>query len=474
MSISFTGLASGFDSASYIDAVMQQESIPMNNLKTKVSQTQAYQNVFKSINTQLLAMKDAATALRDISSFKITNATSSDTTKLSASTSDNAVAGSYQVNVTQLAQQQVDASKSFNTSDNSAFGSLPDSLTISVNGKDTTIDLSKIDKTGSADSILSAISNKINAAGIGVNAALVQTGSNSKTLTLTSAKAGEENSFSITGDSFFGFENKQSAQDAKLTVNGIDVTSSTNSVENAIPGVTMQLAGIGSSTVQVSQDTDTIASKVQTFVDAYNAVIQKIQDNTQKSTTNSDGTLSLTLQGDSTLRDLQTQMNDMLNNLVGDQDGFKLLSDIGIEVDPGVTSATLMTGKITFDKDTFKEKLAENPDAVQKMFTANPDSPTSTTGSYQYNGVGFGKKFEDFLKSWTDSVNGVITSKVKGYDDDISFMNDEINSMQDRLDMKEASLKQQFANLEVVMSSLNNQKDWISSQISSLSGSNSK
>ncbi|WP_223065956.1 flagellar filament capping protein FliD [Paenibacillus caui] len=455
MSISFTGLASGFDSGSYIDAIMKQESIPLTKLQTKKSNAAAYQKIFKSLNTKLATLKDAATALKDATSFKLTRATSSDTSKLSVTAGDNSVTGNYQVNVTQLAQQQVAASKSFNITDTGA--SLPDSITVNGN----TIDLTDL-KSKTMDEVLSTVRSRINALGMGVNAAVVQTSATTQALTLTSAQAGQANSFTFSTTDYFGFVEKQAAKDATLQVNGIDVTSSTNEVKNAVPGATLQLTGTGTSTVNVSQDADKIADKVQTFVTAYNDIIKTIRDNTQKSTKNADGSLSLTLQGDSTLRDLQSQMNNMLNGLFGDKAGYKLMSDLGLEVDKGVTSAALMTGELSFDKDTFKSKLAADPDTLQQMFTG-------TDPSYD----GFGKKTVNFLKVWTDSVNGVITTKVKGYDDDISFIDDAIENMQTRLDMKEASLKKQYANLEVVMSSLNNQKSWMSSQLSALTAKSS-
>lgn len=463
MSISFTGLASGFNSADYIKAIMNKEKVPLNKLQTKKEITTAYQNVFKSINTKLTTLKDASIALSDLGSFQLSKATSSDTTKLNAVAESTAVTGDYSVVVNTLAQKQVVASKSFNATDiysTSSSNAFPSSLNIGG----VSVDISGLDLNGKKMSeVLNAIATKINGTnGIKAQASVIQTSNGQNALVLTAKDYGKANEFTFDSSSTWGFVTKQAADDASLVINGIAVTSTTNTVKDAIPGVTLTLANTGSSTVKVEQDVDGIASKVDTFVKAYNDIINTIKDNTQKSTTNKDGSLSLTLQGDPMLRSLRSQMGDMVNKIVGDTPGFKLLSDIGLEVDKGITSASLMTGNITFDKTKFKEKMQENPARVEKMFS----------GTAGIDGIA--TLFKNSAKEWTDSVDGAITSKIKGYDSEISFLTEQIQSMSDRLDLREASLKQKYVNLEVVMSKLNNQKDWITNQVSALTKSLSK
>ncbi|MEC0370803.1 flagellar filament capping protein FliD [Paenibacillus chibensis] len=468
--ISFAGLASGFNSTSYIEAVMKQESIPLTNLQTKKTNTTAYKNTFDSINTKLQALKDAAYALKDKSVFQQTSATSSDTTKVSVTAGESAFSGSYQVDIVNLARSQQSNSTAFDSSTD--FSTLPDMLNFGTDKDGNAINVDIKDAKGkNLDDALKIISDRINAAGIGINAAVIETSSDKRVLTLTAAKSGEAGKFTNPTDSFFGFvtDPNQAAKDATVKVNGIEITSSTNELKNAVPGVTLQLNATGTSTVKVAMDSDKVASKVEAFVKAYNDVINSIRDVTKKSEKNSDGTLTLTLQGDSTLRDLQSQLNDMMNNIMGNSDGYRLLGEIGLEVDKGVTSASLMTGNITFDKDKFKTKLAQNPQALQNMFTsiATRDDDNKVTSGFD----GLGALFDDKLKLWTNTVDGIMTSKIKGYTSDISYIDEQITSMQERLDMREANLKKQYANLEVVMTGLNNQKDWITSQVAQLNKS---
>ncbi|AIQ14812.1 flagellar filament capping protein FliD [Paenibacillus durus] len=496
MGVSISGLASGFDSAAYIKAVMNQEKVPITKLETKKENVTAYQGLFNTLKTKVSALKDAAFSLSDISAFTVNNATSSDTTKLTVTAGDSALAGDYSLNVTSLAKASVYQSKA-----STAMSGLAGEK---IQLKISSTEVKEITLTGATvDEILTNLAKDINReSGAGLSASIVQSGPDEKRLVLTSKETGTENAISfmdplateadgsLTAASVTALESTdshpviamssalkaalgydqpdaeaQTAVDAAMTINGVDVTSSSNKVENAIPGVTLQLTATGSSAVKVSQDADKITDKVDAFVKGYNEIVTIIRNNTKKSEQNSDGSLSLTLMGDPMLRDLQSQLNDWMNTLVGSSDGFKLLSDAGLEVDKGVTSAALMTGTITFDKDQFKEKLTANSDKLSKMFTGSIAKGDANDG--------LGTLFANNLKVWTDSVNGLITSKIKGYDSEISFLSDQITSMNDRLAMKEQQLQRQYANLEVVMSQLNSQKTWMTSQFQALTKSSS-
>lgn len=459
MTISFAGLASGFNSDKYIEAVMKQESIPLTRLQTKIDNTNAYRTAFNNLKTQLTKLKDAAQALADIDAFKSLSATNSNSSVLSATTGTGAVAGDYVITVNKLVSSQVSASEGF-----SSTADLPDKITI--NGKAVSIDKS----AGDIDAVLAKLAKDINElSDPKVKATIVQTRPGEKSLVLTSIEAGEGGKFTLgSDDPDFWQKNDtggvalQEASNASFTINGVTVSSATNEIKDVVPGLTLNLTSTGTSTVKVSQDTSGVSDKVDAFVKAYNDIVTAIKNSTKKSEKNSDGTLTLTLQGDPVLRDLQMQLNNWLNGTFGDNENFKLLSQIGLEVDKGVTSASLMTGKISFDKELFQKKLAENPSAVEQMFRGTESSD------------GVAKLFANNLKSWTDSVDGIVTSKIKGYDAEISYITEQMTSMKERLAKREDSLKKQYVNLEVVMSQLNNQKDWITSQVSMLTKSNSK
>lgn len=499
MSTSITGLASGFDSTAYIEAIMKQEKVPLTNLQTKKENTTAYKDFFTTLNTKMATLKDAASALSDSTAFTKNSATSSDTTKMTVTAGDSAVAGSYSVNVTDLAQSSVYQTKASKDIDLSSLAASDKKIQLKISNTE----VKEITLTGSTtDEILTNLAKAINQeSGAGMTASIIQTGTNEKRLVLTSNETGTENTISFMGTLAVDADGKptdatalggtnpvialsselknalgynesdaqaQEALDAKMTINGVSVKSSSNKVENAIPGVTLTLTDKGSSTVKVTQDTDSIITKINTFVTAYNDIVNTIRNNTTKSTQNDDGTLSLTLQGDPMLRDLMSQLNSWMNTSIGSKQGLNLLSDIGLEIDKGITSASLMTGKITFDSDAFKAKMLEDPAGVQKLLGG---TITTTAGAETTTTTGMGDLFKNNLQNWTKSVDGLITSKIKGYDSEISYLSESIQNMSDRLDRREESLKKQYANLEVVMSSLNNQKSYVSSILASFTKS---
>ncbi|MDU2241224.1 MAG: flagellar filament capping protein FliD, partial [Paenibacillus sp.] len=292
-----------------------------------------------------------------------------------------------------------------------------------------------------------------------VQASVVQRSEGVKSLVITAKETGK--TVDISGTGSFKMWEKVAAQPAILEVNNLSVTSTSNTVANAIPGVTLQLLAENSTVnVEVKQDTDKLASKVDDFVKAYNDVVKLIRENTKKieNTKGSDGSYTnfkTNLQGDSTLRDLQSELYDIVNSVVGSSDNLKLLSDIGLEIDKGVTSASLMTGELSFDKDKFKKKLAENPEAVAELFQRE-------------NGLGTLAK--DRLYGWT-STNGLIAMRIQGLQSDIDFITDQMESMNERLKLKEEALNKQFSQLEVALSNLQNQQSWLAGQLNSLMSS---
>ncbi|WP_340009841.1 flagellar filament capping protein FliD [Paenibacillus sp. FSL K6-0276] len=474
MALGISGLSgSGLDTSALITAIMNQEKVPLNSLTTKKEVTTAYKDFFTALNTKTTTLRDAATALSDLSTYNAFSATSSSTSTLSTSTvGDKALAGTYSVTVANLAQKHVVASKSIDVSTTFAASGLPTTFTI----KGQSIDLTSIgikSDTTMGDA-LSLISNAINGlSGTGVKASVIQTESGKKSLVLTASDFGTANKVDIAQlDSNWAFAEKQEAKDAKITVNGVDITSSTNTVENAIEGVKLTLTGVGSSTVEVGQDISGITKKIETFVSAYNDIVNTIRNNTKASTENKDGSLSLTLMGDSLLRDMQTQLGGWMQQVIGSTDPNRdtklpnILSDIGIEIDKGVTSASLMTGNITFNSTLLKEKMLANPEAVKNLLTG------SSSGSV--GNVGMADLFKDNLKVWTDSVDGLITMKVKGYSSDITFLSEQITSMSDRLDMKKVALEKKYANMEVMLSSLKSQSSYVSNILKSITGSSDK
>ncbi|MGA8529898.1 MAG: flagellar filament capping protein FliD [Acidobacteriaceae bacterium] len=283
----------GFDVSTTVSQIvtnLQAVETPWNNqLTTLKSQDTA----LTSIGTDLSSLSTALNALTDFSGvFSEKEGSSSDTSVLAlTSASSDAVAGSHTVEVSQLAQTWSYASAS------GAIGS-GDTLTgkLLIGGETITIsDGTATDSSGDTipqNNTLSTLASYINSGDYGVQANVVTNASGSQQLALVSDTSGASGSVSIdgsqledstTGVTGFTFGEEQKGQDAQFSVDGISTTSSSNTVTDAIPGVTMQLLSTAPTEpvqVEITNNNSDVESAVSSFVSAYNTVIGDL--NTQE------------------------------------------------------------------------------------------------------------------------------------------------------------------------------------------------
>ncbi|CAH8767403.1 flagellar filament capping protein FliD [Paenibacillus dendritiformis] len=480
MGFSIGGLASGLDTGMMIEKLMMLERIPYNNLEQKKNDFSGFQSYFRNLNTKLSTLRDKAADLTLNANFKLTSTKSSDEQAVKAIGSDNAVTGNYQVTVDKLAKSHVIKANEFNSTDDS---SSLENQTISFSqpdGTEVTVTL----KGKTYGEMLENLKNDINKNSKTVSASLVETSPGKKTLVLTSVKTGVENALhqgsggssgiGITGSGSIlndlgllsggNFQEIQAAQNAELKVNGLSVTSSSNEVKGVIDGVTLQLQKESSSAmITVGQDSDKVLEKVKGFVDAFNEVRKVIRDGMAKpeEKPKDDKTpyRKTTLQGDATLRQLDMELGSWMSSNIA---GLGTLADLGIEIDKDKKGAD-MTGQIVFDEKKFKEALERDPEKVIAMFNADE---TDSSGKKKQ---GIATILSEELRTWTSKANGILQSRVNGYDSEISFITESMSKMEDRLTLKEQQLKRQFTTMEVALTKLKNEQSWLTSQIKGLS-----
>ena len=358
--VSAAGIGSGLDVNGIVSQLMASERLPLDAL---VKQEQAYNQKLSAFGQVRSALASFQTALQDLSSgskFQALNATASDTKVLSASASGNATPASYQLEVMQLAQQHKLASSGYAaTSDVVGSGTLTIQFGTYDSGLNTfTANADKATQSitiAPANNTLAGVRDAINAANAGVTATIVNDGSaTGNRLVLTSADSGANNSLkiSVTDDDTTGTDTSGlsalaynptaaigsgknlsqvgAAQSAQLKIDGITVNQSTNTVKNAIEGVTLNLAttNIGTPiTLAVSRDTKTITDAVQSFVTTYNSASGTLKGLTAF---NGVGSKNGALLGDSTARGIQVEMRKMLNTTVESGGSLTSLSQIGV------------------------------------------------------------------------------------------------------------------------------------------------
>lgn len=472
MGISITGLTSGLDTAQIVSDLMAVEKLPYTRLETKKTNLQSEQNIFRMVNTKLSALETAANELRYSYNFDLFKATSSNTAVLKAKASSNAATGTYNLEVEQLAKGATAIVNKVDGSSNSWAQQLfAGNVNLYVDGQE--IDLAaaangtSLDANSSNEDVMKALTSYINSnPDLKLKATLVKTndslGNPEYSMSLSTTDTGANKSIEITG--LPGGTIKATGQDAKFTYDGITVTRSSNSFKDLIDDVEIQLTATGSTTVTVGRDNDSIITKIESFVSAYNDIISIVKDNLAKPS--KEGNMN-PLQGDSILKDISNKLYTMFNDVFQGNSNFKMMTDIGLSIDSGVTKASDITGKITIDKTKLTEALSTNADEVIKLFSYSPPENSNEQSGIIQNIA------SSIRTNWTSSITGVLSVKITGYDSEIKMVDDKMSNMERSLEMKEARLKLQFSNMEIMMSSLNSQKDWLTSQFDSLTKSKS-
>jgi flagellar hook-associated protein 2 len=376
-----TGLGSGLAITDIVTSLVNSDKYAkQTQITNSTATTTTKLSGISQLNSALDAYQTALTNLgkADSPAFNGYAATSSATSFVTTSAGNTAVAGTYAIEITQLATSSSVASASFSTAAASAIPS--GNLTISQNGTNTSI-------TIPANSTLQSVRDQINAqtATSGVSANIITDATGSRLVfgsTKTGAGSEITTSSSITGLTIgSGALDPASATsagrigDAPVSgiakIGGLTVTSTTNTYDKAITGLTFTAVAKGSSTVTVASNNDGLKTSLQSFVDAYNTVVKTI-NSLSKATTDADGnlTVSAALTGDSLGRNLLASMRAVLTE-PGPGSKLSTLAQLGIQT-------AQADGTLSFDSTKFTKAMSDKSlgGEVQQFFTGT----TSTNG----------------------------------------------------------------------------------------------
>ncbi|HOZ49430.1 MAG TPA: flagellar filament capping protein FliD [Candidatus Hydrogenedentes bacterium] len=236
--------------------------------------------------------------------------------------------------------------------------------------------------------------------------------------------------------------------DARFTVNGgAAQTRNTNEVSDAIGGVTLNLLSVGASTVTVSGNDDAVVEKLNEFLTAFNDSVDKIRE-----LTGSDGALA----GDSSLQAIENYLRSGVFAQVTGYGDYKSLPEIGITTGDSFDSSAV--AHLQLDEEAFREALRDDRLNIRNLF-AN----TANTG------------IADTLYSYVDEISrttGFLNARAKSngsIDVQIRDLNDQIDRIEERVTKKETRLRTQFANLEKISATYQQQSSALSALASTYS-----
>jgi flagellar hook-associated protein 2 len=416
VALSSPGIGSNIDVKGFVSQLMAYESQPLNALAKKEASYLAKVSAFGNLKSSLSSFQTALDALRSPAKFQAVNLTAADSAILSGSATTKAVAGTYNVDVTRIAQAQTIATKGLASSSAPVGDGAKTTITFSfgaISGGKLVDGVYVADPgatppnpafTQNADQVsgsvvidssnnsLQGIRDAINKANLGVTATVVSDGSATPHhLVLTSNKTGEKSSMKITvereagapvdtalqdliGYDPAGTQNmKQSsaAQDTALTVNGIAISSSSKDVSEAIQGVNLSVTKVGSTSVTVARDTNSVTNSVNAFVKAYNDLEKTIKNLTSYDAATKTGGALL---GESSVRNIQSQIRGMIGQpIAGAAGAFNNLTQIGVNFQKD--------GTLALDSAKLTKAMGSNFEDIAGLF-ASIGSTTDTLVKY--------------------------------------------------------------------------------------------
>jgi len=441
MVISFGGLATGLDTNAIIKAIMDAERLPIDRMEKEKEYLSNRLEVFSQFDTKLDALSSSIGEMNDADKLGsyTTRSGSEDFFSLSVASSSLASKGTFQLEVVSLAQVEKDVSRG-GYSDNNADIFRAGSVTI--NGVSISI---------AADSSLNDIRDAINQADrdsdTGVSATTIFDGSDYR-MVLTGNDADNNFTVSTTGlgndeGSRLRFDLTQAAQQAEVVLDGIPITSNSNRIDNAIPGISIDLLKENvtgeSTTITVDSDFTEITAKMEAFAAAYNDIntfISEQQDTSWSS--------------DSGFRTVSRNLRNLLITDFGGTGNFNHLVDIGFKSDS-------KTGQLSVDTSKLGEALTTDYDSVESLLIGD--------------GVNTGilNQFDTYLDSWTDTFSGLYASKKQSHDSAIRSLDQSIERMELRLEKREQTLMAQFSAMEDLVNGMNATSSYLTQQLSQMS-----
>ena len=477
-----TGIGSGIDIDSIVTASVAAEKAPkQNQIDALETKTTTKLTALGSLKSAVSEFQSALALLNSPSSFLAKSATSSNTSALNATASQSAIAGTYKVEVSQLASSSKIASAAFSGGSTTAFNA--GSLSIQVGGEDAlTINVDSTNNT------LAGMRDAINTQGksAGISATIV-TDSQGSRLVLTSSKMGDGKDITMTGTStgtgstsleqltfppatldpadfattaeydaavaeaaLKGGKTIATAQSAKLTVDGLEVVSDSNTIDKAIDGISLKLTAVTETdkplTLTVADNTSGVQTNVQNFVTAYNKMMSTINSLTKVTTvTNSDPVVA-GLAGDSTARAL---VSSIRNELVSAQSGTGSISALA---NLGIT--TKQDGTLEVDTAKLTTAVSSNYEGVAAYFTGDD---------------GLAARLTTKLKPYTDG-GGILEQRTTALNNTITSLDKQQEDLDLRMTALQTRLYKQYNAMDALVSQLTTTSDSLASQLDSLPG----
>lgn len=449
--ITFSGF-NKIDFGMILDAVMEQEQAPLRTLQAQQKEIESRATTYRTLATKLAAFETALNSLAGEGSLSGRKATNTDPTIVNASAGDSAAAGLYDVVVQELARAQVTAATSFPPDADQTI--VAASGTIVIGGVQVNID-SPLTLQGLADRINGT-------ADIPVTATVVRAAPNSWQIVMTGRATGAAGAFTIVNslagatpgaaitfadtdsDGVSGnaaADNAVAATDARVLINNVAVTSSTNTVTDAILGVTLQLLkkdATKTATISIGDDMEGAKGNINKLVTAFNDLIKFAEDQNVAASTGDGASIAR----DPLLRGLRGALRERLTADYAVGGAYTSLAAVGLGFD--------RTGRLTFKESSFDSAVENGRDDVAALFSASG----ADKGAFL--------QLKETVALYTNA-DGLLKTTGDRLDDQSSAISVRISDLEDRLALRRQVLQQEYVAADLLMTQLNSQVGALSS-----------
>ncbi|GAA3906201.1 flagellar filament capping protein FliD [Halomonas cibimaris] len=444
--ISSLGIGSGLDLNGLLDQLKDAEREKLKPVERQIANQDAKISAFGKLEGALSKLQDAAETLGESELYSSLSASVSGDSA-GAAAGKEAMPGSYRINVETLASRGTLASKSVDSVETPLTGNAEETLSLSF-GKSANDTTMKIAAGSSLEDIRDAINANEDA---GVDASVINDGTGYR-LALSSREAGAD--ASITNFTLSGLTadsnpvedggTLQAGTDAKLNVNGISITSPNNQVEDAIQGVTLNLKETGETTVTIEQDTLAVREAVNGFVKAYNS----LKETTASLTSfNAETGQAGELNGDSTVRMVESRLRGLVGGAGQSGGDFSLLSDIGIALDKD--------GTLSVESDKLDDVIANNQQALADFFSGTDGAEGFATRL----GGSVGQMLGD---------NGAVQGAISGAESRVDSLGNRYERMEQSVDRTISRYRSQFSQLDGMIAEMNQTSSYLTQQFNAL------
>ena len=423
--LSALGGSTGIDVTSAVDTILYADRAPERAWQTQQTNLSNQTAALNQLQTQSSTLSNDLSTLQDPTGvLSSAVATSTNSSLLTASAVPGTASSGHLITVTNLAI----TGSWYSAAQTSGSSALTDGTSFQItvgSGSATTITV------GSGNDTLDELAASINSKSLGVTANVV-TDSSGARLSLVADNSGAAADFTVTNGSSLAFTRANTGKDALINVDGVPITSASNTVTGALSGVTLNLQGASAGTeigLQVGPDTASISSAINSFVSDYNTLISDVNSQfTYNKTTNVAGTL----QQDSAIQGLQSQLLEA-NNYLASNGTYTTLTSLGI--------TTNSDGTLSVNSATLDNAIETNSTAVASFFQGTAND-------------GFAGLLSNTLGTYTDPTEGAFTVDLQSISSENQDLTNRTNTLELYLTSQQTILTAQYNAADIAIQQL--------------------